>query len=243
MNSEAVSSEVNKTINISNIAPPNNIYKQMSLVMKELKSVAMVSMQRYKARHIYDVYNMIQPLLSKHNIIIGRELLSENSKDVMSGKGTKGIHRFQVWKFKFFAEDGSSHETTFAAESIDYGDKAASQCDAMSFKQMLIHTFLIPTKDMQEPDDKPEMTNYPRVSSHKKVSNVPVKQDKEVDPGLYKMPNGTNEGVTLATLGFSSVKSWVEYQKKGEPKGWVVEALAASELYLHDLDTKNYMGH
>jgi len=147
--------------------------KALTEVAKELKAVKMANMQRYKARHIYDVYNMIQPLLAKHGIVVGRELIKEESKEVESAKGSKGVHRYQLWAFRFKAANSEDFfETQFPAESIDWGDKAASQCDAMAFKQMFIHTFQIPTQDMQEPDDQPQK-NVAR--SKEKVFNPPPK--------------------------------------------------------------------
>lgn len=150
-----------------------SIFKALSEVAKDLKAVEMANMQRYKARHIYDVYNMIQPLLAKHGILVGRELVKEEESKITNKNGNTGTHRYQLWSFKFY-KDGSDQvfETQFPAESIDWGDKAASQCDAMAFKQMFIHTFQIPTKDMQEPEDKPVM-------DHKKpepFKNQPPKQ-------------------------------------------------------------------
>lgn len=163
------------------------IIKKMSEVARELKAVEMANMQRYKARHIYDVYNMLQPILAKHGVIIGRELIHQESHQTKSAKGTIGTHRFQIWKFSFHAEDGSVHYTQFPCESLDWGDKAASQCDAMAYKQMLIHTFLIPTKDMQEPDDKPEMSHTESRPQSFEPSEAQIKYYKSLC-SYHKLP-------------------------------------------------------
>ena len=63
--------------------------------------------------------------------------------------------------------------TEWVTESIDFGDKSASQCDAMAFKQMLIHTFLIPT-DMKDPDDSPAKEVVNNVSEFRGDPNKPV---------------------------------------------------------------------
>lgn len=131
------------------------IFRQIAFASRKIKAVHMSNMQRFKARHIYDVYNMLQPVLAEAGLVISRDLLSEREREVESQKGTKGTHRFQVWRFRITAEDGSYMETTFPAESIDWADKSSSQCDAMAFKQMLIHTFIIPT-EQKDPDDKPQ---------------------------------------------------------------------------------------
>lgn len=148
-------SDITGTPNPVFLAEPQRgiVFKQIAKVGKDLKAVAMKNMQRFKARHIYDVYNMLQPLLAEHGLSVSRDLISDKEKEVVSKQGAKGLHRYQLWRFIITAEDGSIFKTTFPAESIDYGDKAASQCDAMAFKQMLLHTFLIPT-DQKDPDDK-----------------------------------------------------------------------------------------
>lgn len=137
------------------MSEPKLILKSLNEVNKAIKAVPMVNMQRFKARHYYDLVNMVQPLFAEHGIFITRELIDEDVKEVQSQKGSKGTHRTQRWKFIFHAVDGSSVSTEFPAESIDWGDKSSSQCDAMAFKQMLIHTFQIPTEGFQDPDNKP----------------------------------------------------------------------------------------
>lgn len=149
------------------------VFKQMGEVGRSIKAVKMVKMKLFKARHIYDIYNMMQPILAEHGLLISRSLLKDSEKDVTSKNGTKGTHRYQVWKFIFTAEDGSIFETEFPGESIDWGCKAASQCDSMSFKQMLIHTFQIPT-EIDDPDDGDR-------------SN-PVKSESPEDAGKKKQP-------------------------------------------------------
>jgi len=125
------------------------IFKSINNVSKSVEAVKMVTVLRYKARRVYDVYNMLQPILAKEGVFITRRLIKESEKEVKSAKGNKGLHRYQLWEFKLSAIDGSSVTTEFPAESIDWGDKAASQCDAMAFKQLLIHTFMIPTEELK----------------------------------------------------------------------------------------------
>lgn len=150
------------------------ILKNLNEVQRQIKAVPMVSMQRFKARHYYDVLNMVQPLFAEHGIFITRELIEEDVKEIQSQKGTKGTHRTQRWKFIFHAVDGSSVSTEFPAESIDWGDKSSSQCDAMAFKQMLIHTFQIPTEGFQDPDNK--------------SAPEPVKASQPEGPKMVTMP-------------------------------------------------------
>jgi len=133
------------------------IFKQLAKVSQGLKAVKMKNMQRFKARNIYDVYNMVQPLMAEHGIIISRKLMNEDVTHVTSKTGTKGHHRVQLWEFTFYAEDGSTFVTQCPGESLDFGDKSSSQVDAMVHKQLLLHTFMIPT-EQKDPDDGPEKT-------------------------------------------------------------------------------------
>lgn len=162
-----------------------SIVQALADIGKELSAVGMRNMQRYKARHIYDVYNKIQPLLAKHNVVITRRLIDEKIEPVESKNGTKGFHRFQRWEFTFNkpVESGIDKLTTeWTTESIDFGDKSASQCDAMAFKQMLIHTFLIPTETMQDPDDAPQkqVTDEPKVNENADITIKHIEQIKKL---------------------------------------------------------------
>ncbi len=177
-----------KEMGIIREMPKNpKVFKAMAEVGKKLKAVSMTNMQRYKARHIYDVYNMLQPILAEQGLVISRELISNQIREVKSQKGTLGTHREQMWKFTFTAEDGSWHSTTFPAESIDWGDKSSSQCDAMAFKQMLIHTFLIPTEDMKDPDDKEQMTTTVKAPPQSKKTNEDLSKKKVTPAQLSRL--------------------------------------------------------
>jgi len=196
----------------------NFVIEAMAEVGKELRSVSMRNMQRYKARHIYDVYNNIQPLLAKHGVMIGRKLISEEHKEVKSAKGTTGTHRYQMWEFTFHcAKDKSTFSTTFPAESIDWGDKSASQCDAMAYKQMLIHTFLIPTEDMIDPDDGPAKINKPPAASQAKTQTGSRNQPKASNSGGAAAPKNFAPGVdnkpnnAPAKVDNKNVENFVEY--------------------------------
>lgn len=205
------------------------IVKKLSEVGKELKAVHMVNMQRYKARHIYDVYNRLQPILAKHGLVITRQCTLDDSKEVTSGKGTKGVHRYQRWKFTFWAEDSSNLTTEFPAESVDWGDKAASQCDAMAFKQMLIHTFLIPTEDMKDPDDAPaadmgskqraEPSKQPQAGKPSAPHREPQAKPSD-DFKDYVMQKGKMAGRRVMDIPMKELSSWVKFmESKGFTNG------------------------
>ena len=78
-------------------------------------------------------------------------------------------------KFTFFAEDGSSIESTLVGEALDTGDKATNKAMAIAYKYACFQVFCIPTSDMTDPDAE-------SVSGMQPAGNPPQSQQTGTPP-------------------------------------------------------------
>ena len=57
-----------------------------------------------------------------------------------------------IFTIRFTAKDGSFVTTESVGEGVDTSDKAAGKATSYAMKSALIHTFLVPTVDLEDPD-------------------------------------------------------------------------------------------
>lgn len=142
------------------------IYKQMSLVMKEIGAIGKDQKnqaQGFKFRGIDQFVNALYPALVKHGVFMAPRGVRHDQeiKEVVRSNGKSGVdkHVSIAMEYTFYAEDGS-HVTVgpIPAEGLDSGDKATNKALSAALKYALIQTFSIPTEDMAEADlESPEM--------------------------------------------------------------------------------------
>lgn len=142
------------------------IYKKMSDVMKDVKSVSKDQKnvaQGFKFRGIDQFVNALYPALTRHGVFMAPRSTSYSHelKDVTRGSGKSGVdkHVSITMEYDFYAEDGSKVTVgPIPAEGLDSGDKATNKALSAALKYALIQTFSIPTEDMAEADlDSPEI--------------------------------------------------------------------------------------
>jgi ERF superfamily len=145
----------------------NLIYKKMSQVMAEIKSVGKDQkniQQGFKFRGIDQFVNALYPALVKNGVFISPRCVKETHelRDVVRSNGKQGAdkHVSILMEYDFFAEDGSKVTIgPIPAEGLDSGDKATNKALSAALKYALIQTFSVPTEDMAEADsDSPEIT-------------------------------------------------------------------------------------
>lgn len=160
------------------------IYKKMSLVMSEIKSVGKDQKnvaQGFKFRGIDQFVNALYPALVKHGVFMAPEVVKEEHvlQEVVRSSGKNGIdkHVHILVKYTFYAEDGSSVAVgPIAAEGLDSGDKATNKALSAALKYALIQTFSIPTEDMAEADsDSPEIGARAKAGPEKPAATTPLK--------------------------------------------------------------------
>lgn len=102
-------------------------------------------------------------------------ILSREVNELQTARGTVMHHVICTIKFTFFAEDGSSIESTLVGEALDTGDKATNKAMAIAYKYACFQVFCIPTSDMADPDAE-------SVSGMQPAGNPPQSQQTGTPP-------------------------------------------------------------
>ena len=155
-----------------------NIYEAISRCMEEIGAVGKDSVnkqQGFKYRGIDAVMNAINPALVKNHVFIVPEVLEQQRQERTTNKGAVLIYSICRIKYTFYAEDGSSIESTLVGEALDTGDKATNKAMAIAYKYACFQVFCIPTSDMADPDAE-------TVNGLQTAGNPPQTQQTENTP-------------------------------------------------------------
>jgi len=150
------------------------IHKKMSEAMKSIGAISKNQTnthQRYKFRGIDDVYNALNKPLSDAGIYYVPEVLGYERSVAPNNKGTLVATVVMKVKYTFYAEDGSSVETTVYGEAFDTSDKATNKALTAALKYAVFQIFCIATENSEDADS----------------ANVPVTQNKR-PPAPQKAP-------------------------------------------------------
>lgn len=154
------------------------IYRSIAGVIADVGAVGKDKenkQQGFKFRSIDDVYNALHPALAKNKVVIVPNILSREVNELQTARGTVMHHVICTIKFTFFAEDGSSIESTLVGEALDTGDKATNKAMAIAYKYACFQVFCIPTSDMADPDAE-------SVNGLRTAGNPPQTQQTENTP-------------------------------------------------------------
>lgn len=124
------------------------IFKKIGDILKEIDPISKGrrnTQQGYSFRGIEDAMNMLAPILAKHGVFPATRSIEDVRNDEVTSKtGTGGYHYVRRYTFAFFAEDGSSVETTVDGEAIDYGDKASNKAYSTAYREAMWKMFIVP---------------------------------------------------------------------------------------------------
>jgi len=140
------------------MSEPKLIYKKMAAVMADIKAIGkdqkvQAGPARFNFRGIDDVYNALHAVMAQHQIFNTVELLDYKPlKEVETANGRKQYQAYNLYRYYFWAEDGSRVSSDAIGEALDSGDKASSKAASMGHKYALLQVFMIPTADMQDGD-------------------------------------------------------------------------------------------
>lgn len=136
------------------------IYKKLGEVMGKIGAIDKEhknEQQGFMFRGIEDFMNSLHGLIAEAGIIIlpsEIEHLQENFETV-NKEGRKNLQfrtRLHL-RFTFVStEDGSSVTADGWGEAADNGDKGYNKCKSIALKYVLMQMFLVPTKDIADPD-------------------------------------------------------------------------------------------
>lgn len=175
------------------------IYQKIGAVNKEVSAIDKTrknEQQGFMFRGIEDFMNELHNLFAKHGIFIvpsEREHIQEDY-DYTDSRGNKKVQfRTRVhMAFKFVSvDDGSFIETDGWGEAADNGDKGYNKCKSIALKYILMQMFLVPTKDIADPDkETPDEVSAPAKRTKKvaapQPSPAPAKPDDNDDFYLVK---------------------------------------------------------
>lgn len=121
---------------------------------------------KFAYRGIDDLYNAFHAIFAELGIYVTfDEINPYKAEEVVTKKTYNGNDKESVntmrgfmFKIRFNAADGSYATTWSAGEGVDTADKAAGKASSYAMKSALIHTFLVPTVDLEDPDaSNPEL--------------------------------------------------------------------------------------
>lgn len=133
--------------------------------------------QGYSFRGIDDVYNALNGLLAKHDLVIIPTVISRAQTERQSAKGGILIYTTLDVEFEFIsAMDGSTHKARTVGEAMDSGDKSSNKAMAAAFKYAAMMVFCIPT----EGDNDADATTH-EVVPQSIVSLPPIHNDTKTN--------------------------------------------------------------
>ncbi len=168
-------------------------------VMTELPGIGkerqMEQGQRYKYRSIEDILPELQPLLSKHSVVVVPEVIDRLDGTHVTNNGSTWNDCTLTIRWRFYsAIDGSSVDAVTVGVGSDAGDKAANKATTASWKYAIVTTFCINDADDPDHTSSTEMAQaQPARSVARKADSgtfVPaVAVLKEGFPGATEEPN------------------------------------------------------
>ena len=168
-----------------------NIIERLALIKQELGPVAKErrnTAQNYSFRGIDDIYNAVQPLMARHQVISVPEVLSERAEERTSRQGSAMIYRILTVKYVFYAPDLSSVSATVVGEGMDSGDKASNKAMSAADKYALIQVLKIPTAEPKDSEnDSHDVEPRPSVAQSAKAKPEQIDlKEKYVERGDQK---------------------------------------------------------
>lgn len=169
---------------IDSVPQVPGILGKLALIRKDLGSIGkdaeMKWGDRYKYRSIEALYEALQPVLIKHNVLAIPTVVSSDwvSKDVTDKNGVPKISTRCKGTLAYSLIDVDTNTSVTGSalfEGMDDSDKAAGKASSYGAKNFWFHFFQIPTED---PDsERPDGADY---------SNAPQQQKR--GPGRPKAP-------------------------------------------------------
>lgn len=135
------------------------VYAAIAAVMAELAREGISKDRRnsqgagYNFRGIDDVYNVLAPILSKHQLMILPRATERHQEERQAKAG--GALFYTTVKMDFVvacAVDGSTHVITTYGEAMDSSDKSTNKAMSAAFKYACFQAFCIPTEADNDAD-------------------------------------------------------------------------------------------
>lgn len=171
------------------------IYKLMPQVIRDIGAIPKTNRnkaQNYRFRSIDDVLNAIHPVLVKHGVATSFEVTqykTEVSTRQVPGKSGLVYRATLLMRVSFWAEDGSSIESTAAGEGLDFGsDKATNKAMSAAFKYACFFGLAIPFVDAEDSDTSSAPTQKP-IAETNTAATVPTTSQELMAKVLADTPS------------------------------------------------------
>jgi hypothetical protein len=238
------------------------IHQAIPAIMRELGSVGKDrknTQQNYSFRGIDDVYNAVNPLLSKYGVFTVPELITERREERQTKTGGTLIYTIATFKYHFYAEDGSEVVATVIGEGMDSGDKSANKAMSAAQKYAFLQIFAIPTEEAKDSEidshevlPKKQNVNIPappKSTPKVETPNVPIHKPLQSERVLEifqepvneklryeddKLPIGKNKGRRFRDIVPKDLQGSVAWMKEHNESGKWTETIQHAEEYLTD---------
>ena len=191
------------------------IISRLSKIMAEVGPIVknrMNTQQGYQYRGIDDLYNSLNKLLAKHEVVTIPKVIVDETQVYQSDKGRNIFHRRIQVEYTVMASDGSSIVSVIPADAMDYSDKAIYKALSGAHKYLLFQLFCVPTEEAEPESDHIEVGNASPPPSDKPA---PVETAKKVlgggEDGLPAIFKLMEEAPSKAALDLVYAKSLKQY--------------------------------
>ena len=108
--------------------------------------------EQFKYRGIDQVYNALNPVMSRLGIFFVPEVLDHKREEKTTRNGAVLTYTIMTMRYTAYAPDGSNIQMTVVGEAMDTGDKSTNKAMSVAMKYAMFQLFCIPTEEMKDPD-------------------------------------------------------------------------------------------
>ncbi len=141
----------------------NLIYTKLAAIMNDVTAIDKKQKnqaQGFLFRGIDDFMNALHTEFAKQGVIIIPKEIDHLQDSFESASGKIQFRSRVHMEYTFICEDGSFITADGWGEAADNGDKGYNKCKSVALKYILMQMFLVPTKDIADPDkETPEDVN------------------------------------------------------------------------------------
>lgn len=144
--------------------------------------------QGYAFRGIDDVMAAVQPVFSKHGVLVLPSVQEMRTESIDRGQGKAAMQVVRLLiDYKFIGPEGDHISATVVGEGMDTGDKASNKAMSAGFKYALCQALCIPTEEIAEND------------ADRTSPDTSGGTSDEVPPGGFAVKDGHKESHILSS--------------------------------------------
>ncbi len=198
------------------------VYSAICAVMADIGKTGIAkerknAQQGYNFRGIDDVYNELNGLLAKHNLVLLPSVVSSERDERETQKGGVLFYTRLTVDFKVVsAEDGSSDTIRTVGEAMDSGDKSSNKAQSAAYKYAAMMVFCIPT----EGDNDADYTTH-EVTPRRSSASLKREEDPRGDKLWTQLRTEMGECQSTVRLRALYTQWKAKAAKDGWPRAWV----------------------